>query len=225
MLSHSDMLLRVAAGAALGSVIGYERGVHQRPVGLRTHSIVAMAAATFMVVSSQFVYFQHYGRDDLVVVDTSRIAAAVVTGIGFLAGGTILRTGINVQGLTTAAGLWLVTAIGMCAGSGMYVESLAITGLGLVVLTFFRRLESKNVQRWRITVDLTADDADKTPVLDVLRELGAATATLDYQVHPSDGAKTVTVDARLAAGITANDLVDALQRRTPVKRVRVEHDP
>src|SRR6202161_1936150 len=121
MMSHGEMLLRIGVGAALGGVIGYERDLHRRPVGLRTHLIVAMAAATFMVVSSQFVYYQGYGKDDLVTVDTSRIAASVVSGIGFLAGGAILRSGPSVQGLTTAAGLWLVTAIGLCAGSGMFV--------------------------------------------------------------------------------------------------------
>jgi putative Mg2+ transporter-C (MgtC) family protein len=88
-------------------------------VGLRTHLIVAMAAASFMVISSQFVYWQHYRATDLVEIDPSRIAASVVSAVGFLAGGAILRTGATVQGLTTAAGLWLVTAIGMCAGSGI----------------------------------------------------------------------------------------------------------
>jgi putative Mg2+ transporter-C (MgtC) family protein len=101
------MITRIALGAVLGGVIGYERDRHRRPVGLRTHLIVAMTAATFMVISSQFVYLQRYGKDDLVEVDSSRIAASVVSGIGFLAGGAILRTGVTIQGLTTAAGLWL----------------------------------------------------------------------------------------------------------------------
>src|ERR1700691_5406129 len=127
MLSHGEMIARIVAGAACGGIIGYERDVHRRPVGLRTHVIVAMAAATFMVVSSQFVYFQGYGKNDLVAVDTSRIAPPVVSGIGFLAGGAILHSGATVQGLTTAAGLWLVTAIGLCAGSGMFVEGVGVT--------------------------------------------------------------------------------------------------
>src|SRR5271155_1476802 len=141
MMSHGEMLLRIGAGAVLGGGIGYERDRHRRPVGLRTHLIVAMAAATFMVISSQFVYWQHYGKDDFVEVDTSRIGASVVSGIGFLAGGSILRSGVTVQGITTAAGLWLVTAIGMCAGAGMYVEGVVVTAFGLVTLTVLRRFE------------------------------------------------------------------------------------
>jgi putative Mg2+ transporter-C (MgtC) family protein len=135
MISELAMVGRIVAGAALGGVIGYERDVHKRPVGLRTHLIVGMAAATYMVLSSEFVYFQHYGKEDLVEVDTSRIAASVVSGIGFLAAGAILRTGITVQGLTTAAGLWLVTAIGMCAGAGMYPVAVAVTVMGVLALT------------------------------------------------------------------------------------------
>src|SRR5580692_8608954 len=144
MISHGEMIARITVGAAFVGVIGYERDRHRRPVGLRTHLIVAMAAATFMVISSQFVYWQHYGKDDLVEVDTSRIAASVVSAVGFLAGGAILRTGVTVQGLTTAAGLWLVTAIGMSSGAGMFVESAVVTGLGIVALTVLRRFEDKD---------------------------------------------------------------------------------
>jgi uncharacterized membrane protein YhiD involved in acid resistance len=106
-----ELVLRIAVGTALGGVIGYERDIHGRPAGLRTHAVVALASATFMVVSTHMVYFQHYKAGDLVEVDGSRIAASVVSGIGFLAGGAILRNGATVQGLTTAAGLWLVAAI------------------------------------------------------------------------------------------------------------------
>jgi len=100
---NSEFLVRLIVGTLLGAVIGYERHVHGRPAGLRTHLLVALASTTFMLVSTHFVYFQHYAKEDLVAVDTSRIAASVVTGVGFLGGGAILRTGITVQGLTTAA--------------------------------------------------------------------------------------------------------------------------
>src|ERR1700685_1006931 len=100
----------------LGAVIGYERDIHGRPAGLRTHALVALASSTFMVVSTHMVYFQHYQHGDLVEVDSSRIAASVVSGIGFLAGGAILRTGFTIQGLTTAAGLWLGAAGGVGGG-------------------------------------------------------------------------------------------------------------
>ena len=92
-ITHVDMILRIAIGAALGGTIGLERDRHGRQAGLRTHLIVAMASATFMVVSAHFQFFQNYGNVPGLSTDPSRIAASVVTGIGFLAGGAILKTG------------------------------------------------------------------------------------------------------------------------------------
>ena len=99
MTGQTELLIRLLVGTVLASVIGYERHLHGRPAGLRTHFLVGLASTTFMLVSTHFVYFQHYAREDLVAVDTSRIAASVVTGVGFLGGGAILRTGLSVQGL------------------------------------------------------------------------------------------------------------------------------
>src|SRR5262245_10208295 len=126
--------------------------------GLRTHLLVALASSTFMVVSTHFVYFQHYHRDDLISVDTSRIAASVVAGTGFIAGGAILRTGLTVQGLTTGAGLWLVSSIGLAAGGGMYPEGVGATAIGLIALSVIRRLEFKeeSIARGRFTATTTA---------------------------------------------------------------------
>jgi len=160
-----ELVLRIVVGTVLGAVIGYERDIHGRPAGLRTHAVVALASATFMVVSTHMVYFQNYKAGDLVEVDASRIAASVVSGIGFLAGGAILRTGVSIQGLTTAAGLWLVAAIGLCAGGGMYLESVATTVVGLTVLTMLRRFEDKDDRvRRRLQLTLT-DGASNTEVL------------------------------------------------------------
>ena len=153
-----ELVLRILVGTALGGIIGYERDIHGRPAGLRTHALVALASATFMVVSTHLAYYQGYTTGDFTEVDGSRIAASVVSGIGFLAGGAILRTGLSIQGLTTAAGLWLVAAIGLCAGGGMYVESVAATIIGVAALTLLRRFEDKD-DRVRRRLPLTLTDA------------------------------------------------------------------
>jgi putative Mg2+ transporter-C (MgtC) family protein len=93
MLSHWEMIGRIALGALLGGVIGFERDIRRRQAGLRTHLIVAMASSSFMVVSAHFMYFQRDAPGNLVSVDSSRIAASVVAGVGLLGGGSILRTG------------------------------------------------------------------------------------------------------------------------------------
>jgi putative Mg2+ transporter-C (MgtC) family protein len=225
MIGHAEMIMRIGAGALLGGVIGYERDVHRRPVGLRTHLIVSMAAATFMVLSSQFVYWQHYGKDDLVGVDASRIASSVVSGIGFLAGGAILRTGVTVQGLTTAAALWLVTAIGMCAGAGMYVESAIVTGFGIIALTVFRRFEDKNVQRRRVAVSLGAGAGGVEPVLDSIRKLGATAVEVEYERHLDDDKRKIliVIDIHVSEKVPLPTVIAAIESVPGVRRVHVQH--
>ena len=227
MIPLGYLILRIAAGAALGAVIGYERDKHGHPVGLRTHLIVAMASATFMVISSQFVYWQHYGKDDLVEVDTERIAASIVSAVGFLAGGAILRTGVTVQGLTTAAGLWLVTAIGMCSGAGMFVESAAVTFMGIVALTLLRRFEDKDdhLLRRRVSVTLGEDAEDITVVVESLTKLGAKVSDVEYDKRLDDEKKRIvaTLDVQFADTIGIPQLIKAIEAAPGVRRVVVRH--
>ncbi|MDF2695747.1 MAG: Mg(2+) transport ATPase protein [Labilithrix sp.] len=224
MLAHSELLVRVATGAALGGVIGYERGRHGRPVGLRTHLIVALASATFMIVSSQFAYYQHFEHGDGIEVDASRIAASVVSAVGFLAGGAILRSGLSVQGLTTAAGLWLVTAIGLCAGAGMYLESSVVTTLGIVALTIFRRFEDKNdlVTKRRISIVLANEVDASTHVMKAITDLGAVVADVEYERRLDDKPRTaLTLDVSLPAAVTTAMLIATLETLPSVKRIQI----
>jgi putative Mg2+ transporter-C (MgtC) family protein len=221
---HLELLLRILIGAVLGGAIGYERDLHGRPAGLRTHAIVALASATFMVISTRFVYFQHYAPGDLVTVDPSRIAASVVTGIGFLGGGAILRNGITIRGLTTAAGLWLVAAIGMAAGSGMYVESVFVTALGLAALTLLRRFEDRGVQMARHRLSLTIDPARSSvaEVLDRLTKAGALVTQEDYEREVDAGRTRATCEVRLPASVDDQEIIRALERDEAVRYVKLE---
>jgi len=227
MIGSLELVGRIAVGAVLGGIIGYERDRHRRPVGLRTHLIVAMAAATFTVVSSQFVYWQHYGKDDLVEVDTERIAASVVSAVGFLAAGAILRTGVTVQGLTTAAGLWLVTAIGMCAGAGMFVESAAVTLMGIVALTVLRRFEDKDdhLMRRRVSVVLGEDGQDIAAVVESLKKLGAKVSDVEYEKRMDDDKKRIvaTLDVQFVDTIGVPQLIEAIETVRGVRRIVVQH--
>jgi putative Mg2+ transporter-C (MgtC) family protein len=145
-----DVLVRLAVAGALTGAIGLERELRDRAAGLRTHMLVGVGAALFTIVSA-------YGWGDFgfsnragVVFDPTRIAAQVVTGIGFLGAGAIIRQGFTVRGLTTAASLWIVAAIGMAAGAGFYSAALIATGIVLVGLGPFRWLEGgTTVRRFR----------------------------------------------------------------------------
>ena len=225
MITDLEMVTRIAVGAVLGGVIGYERDRHRRPVGLRTHLLVAMAAATFMVISTPMIQYQHYGKDDLVEVDASRIAASVVSGIGFLAGGAILRTGLTVQGLTTAAGLWLVTAIGMSAGSGMYLVSVVVTGMGIIALTVLRRFEDKDDRQLhrRMVVVLGNDSEAMDSILAALKELGAHATDVEYdrRLDELKQGTRLTFDVKYPDSVTVPKLVSAVEAVKGVTRILV----
>lgn len=223
MGQQTDLLIRLAIGTMLGAIIGYERHVHGRPAGLRTHLLVGLASTTFMVVSTHFVYFQHYVKEDLVAVDTSRIAASVVTGVGFLGGGAILRTGGNVSGLTTAAGLWLVAAIGLSAGAGMYSISIAATLFGVIALTVLRRVEHKedNVFRRRVTLVLNDSALPLDTISALLSQKGITVAPADYEKQIDERGIQVAFQVRVPRS-ASDDLVTVLESQPGVKRVRIE---
>ena len=227
MVPQLELLARLLVGTLLAAVIGYERHVHGRPAGLRPHLLVGLASTTFMLVSTQFVYFQHYTKDDLISVDPSRIAASVVTGVGFLGGGAILRTGLNVQGLTTAAGLWLVAAIGLSAGAGMYAICVASTVLGVVALTVLRRFEHKEDIGLGRKVTLVLDEtAPPLPASHHCRsgqprdQRGADRV----RAAPRRGGVQVTLQARISP-TTSEDLLAVLEAQPGVRRVRIEPLP
>jgi putative Mg2+ transporter-C (MgtC) family protein len=223
-ISHPDMILRIAVGAALGGTIGLERHRHGRQAGLRTHLIVAMASATFMVVSAHFYYFQNYGSTPGIAVDPSRIAASVVSGIGFLAGGAILKTGLTVQGLTTAAGLWLVASIGLCAGAGMYPEALAATLMGLAALTLFRAFEAKKdgLVRRKVTLHLDQDREGVPELLQCLGRAGALVSGFEFDKPAHEhGHVNVGIVVDVPEDLGAAGLVSLLESQPGVLGIQV----
>ena len=157
-----DIALRLGMAAVLTGLVGLEREWRERAAGLRTHMLVGVGSALFTLVSA-------YAWSDF-VFDPTRIAAQIVTGIGFLGAGAIIRQGLSVRGLTTAAGLWVVAAIGMAVGAGYYSAALIATGIVLVGLGPFRWLEGGTaLTRFRragrsLEVDLTAEHSISEPL-------------------------------------------------------------
>lgn len=221
---YAELVIRIVLGCILGGVIGYERDLHGRPAGLRTHAIVGLASATFMVVSIAFAWFQPYTAGGIMEVDTSRIAASVVSGIGFLAGGAILRTGLNVQGLTTAAGLWLVAAIGLAAGGGMYLVALSSTGIGVVVLTVLRRFEDKTDHLVHRRLHLVVDNPQTslTAVRGALLALNIGFHEEDYEHDLSTNACRFRALLSLPRSATADTIIGRLEPMPDVRSIRLE---
>ena len=138
-----DLLVRLLLAVVLGGAIGWEREASSKPAGLRTNILICVGAALFTDLSIRFSGFAIEGA----VRDPARIAAQIVTGIGFLGAGTIIQARGTVTGLTTAATLWVVAGIGMSVGSGSYVEAVGATLLVLVVLVLLAPMENAIAHR------------------------------------------------------------------------------
>jgi putative Mg2+ transporter-C (MgtC) family protein len=172
-LGWDGALLRLAVAALLGGVIGLERELDEKAAGLRTHMLVSVGSALFTLVSAYgFREFLTHGK--VVSFDPSRIAAQIVTGIGFLGAGVIFRQGFTVRGLTTAASLWLVAAVGLAAGAGYWQGAVIATAVGVVSLRPLERVKERIVPQRaarRLFVEL-ADGATSGAVLEAIERHG-----------------------------------------------------
>jgi len=146
MISDTQVVLRLVLALILTGVIGLERQLHRRTAGLRTHILVGLGSCLIML-TSLYVFDIYISK---VALDPSRIAAGVITGIGFLGAGAIIREPEGVKGLTTAASLWVVAGIGLAVGCGFYLASIVTTILAFLALFFLRRVEDIILSRLEI---------------------------------------------------------------------------
>jgi putative Mg2+ transporter-C (MgtC) family protein len=138
------LIVRLLFAAVLGGMIGFEREYHGREAGFRTHLLVAVGACLMMIISENFAI--KYGGElssGPIRVDPSRVAAQIVTGIGFLGAGAIIKEGAYIRGLTTAAGLWVAAGLGMAVGSGLYFAAAATGILSLVALLLLKKVDAR----------------------------------------------------------------------------------
>lgn len=173
-LAWSEVSLRLVLAAVFGAAIGMERERKEWAAGMRTHMMVCVGSALMMLVSS-FGFADTYGVKD-VMLDPSRVAAQIISGIGFIGAGTILFLKPNkVLGLTTASGLWTVAGIGMATGGGMYFAAVATTILSIIILWGMQPLQKKFSPKFQnkvLTVTAKAD-ADPKKLIDRLMEVKA----------------------------------------------------
>jgi putative Mg2+ transporter-C (MgtC) family protein len=191
-----EVLLRLFVAAALGGAIGVERELRERQAGLRTHLLVCVGSALFTLVSA-------YGFTDFGArVDPTRIAAQIVTGIGFLGAGAIIRQGLSVRGLTTAATLWLVAAIGMAAGAGYWEGALIATFGAILTLGPLRVIAYRVLVRFRPALDRLLVEipagGSPAPIIDAIERQGGRVVSLD--VAQEGDRRSIAVDVELRVG-------------------------
>ena len=138
-----DVSMRLALALVIGGVIGLERSYHGRPAGFRTHALVCVASSLLMLVTAFESLWFASSRLERVVVDPTRMAQGIMTGIGFLGAGVIMKDGLSVRGLTTAASIWITAAIGILIGIGFYFPALLATLFTLGTLSMFRWIEAR----------------------------------------------------------------------------------
>jgi len=163
-----SVLVKLLLAAVAGGVIGFEREMHGRPAGLRTHLLVTVGSCLMMIISEAFhLKYGGLGADSAVRLDPSRTAAQIIAGIGFLGAGVILKEGINVRGLTTAASLWVVAGLGMAFGMGLFGPGTISTLLAFFSLFFLKKLEPViKKDRYLFLTVVTSSDSDIYPQLE-----------------------------------------------------------
>jgi putative Mg2+ transporter-C (MgtC) family protein len=215
-----EFALRLVVAAVLGGIVGIERERLERPAGFKTHVLVSLGSALFMLVSYYVADLYRVGGE--VRFDPARIGAQVVTGIGFLGAGTIIRQGSLVKGLTTAASLWMISAVGLAVGAGFYWA--AIAGVIIVRLLFWIKLESFMRIHHHVGLIVVYESPVQLPAITgVLVDAGIQTTDIEA-VTDAGGKSTLTARiVRPASGLDEGTLVAAIEKIEGVEDVRVEH--
>ncbi len=218
LLINSDvaiMTVRLILAAILGGIVGIEREYNKHPAGFRTHLLVCVGACLVMILAMfGFQQFMEENRE-FVNFDPSRLAAYVVSGIGFLGAGTIMVQGYTVRGLTTAASIWVVAGIGLAIGIGMYYAGIFTTGIVILSLVFLNKVEDSFLRRKKedeaIVIHATPQDATLFSIIEIFEEnkvkvkkimverdrTSDITDLLRYQIrviYPNKNVKLIVID-------------------------------
>ena len=209
-LQSLSMMGRVALAAVLAGVIGYEREHVQRNAGMRTHILVAIGAALVMC-SGEFLMSQFPNSN----IDPARIGAQVVSGIGFLCAGTIIKEGISVRGLTTASSLWCVSCVGLAAGCGNYILAVATTILILIVLRVLRTMahsRRKKANRLVLQIVLSMEGQTIVKLQEDLERMGCVIDEFSFAIDTQNLKRHVYAHLTLPDRDNLAPLMEGLSR-------------
>jgi putative Mg2+ transporter-C (MgtC) family protein len=221
MISPTDILIRLFLGALFGGLIGYERQEHGRPAGFRTHLLVCTASVLLMIVSE---YYQYLGtmNPSYVRVDPGRIAAGAITGVGFLGAGAILKIGVTVQGLTTAACIWIVSAIGLSVGSGLYFAGTVAFGITIFSLLMLRAVERRMSSLIFRTLTVAAEeDVGMEVISSMLKKHTATVHNIDYDKDLVKGETTYRITISLSQLVPLKGIMEEFASIKGVKHVSI----
>ena len=210
-ISETEILIRLGLAALLGMMVGYERERQNQPAGLRTHVILAVVSCLAMTVSIDLAiqFYPHAPNGD-----PARLAAQVISGIGFLGAGAILRYGTNVKGLTTATSLWAIAIVGLAVGAGHYFSAVGTTLAMLIVLTILNIIEKRYIRAYQvITVVVTAREnpALVETLLEVFKKLKKKVLNIGFEADPIKKSLTVNLVVKTLEDDPMIDIREAIE--------------
>jgi len=217
-----EIILKLLLGTLLGGIIGFERQTHGRAAGFRTQLLVCVACVLLMIISEGY-YAKSAITSEFTRIDPTRIAAGAMTGVGFLGAGVILKTGLSIQGLTTAACIWIVSAIGLAIGSGQY-----LAGIAGFVITFFslwglRILETRMPRlTYRYVTIVTDWEGDEHTVTAPFGRKGSEIVKMDYKIDPIEKEKTFIFTVATKDAGSVGEVVGEVTRLNGVRRLEVK---
>ena len=221
---YYEITLRLVSAMAVGGLIGLERTYHGRPAGFRTHALVCLSTCLLMLVT---VYESRGSRRIIqgsITLDPTRMAQGIMTGIGFLGAGAIMKEGLTVRGLTTAASIWITAAIGILVGIGFYFPAVLATVLTLGTLSLFRWIEGKIPSQFyahfvvRFAREATLPE---TELRRLVAEHGFTIANLNYRLNSEEGFFEYRMVIRTDRADNARTLTETLSRLDSVKEFRI----
>jgi putative Mg2+ transporter-C (MgtC) family protein len=217
MISEKDMVIRLVVALLLGGVIGYERERDAQAAGLRTHMILTLGACLAMILSINVSALRNS--------DPTRLAAQVISGIGFLGAGAILRFGFNIKGLTTAASLWTMAVVGLAIGYGYFLAGIVTTGLMMLILTVINMIENRfirNSSMHSIVVDIKDTNNTLRLVRKALAEGADQIKTFGVQRSIKNDHLRLESIARIPRGEKLEKLVETISHIEGVRSIKIE---
>ena len=222
MLTPNEIIMRLLLGTLLGGIIGFERQTHGRPAGFRTQLLVCVACVLLMIISENY-YAHGQLTEGYVRFDPTRIAAGAMTGIGFLGAGVILKTGLSVQGLTTAACIWIVAAIGLAVGVGQYLAAIAGSVITFISLWMLRILETRIPRlTYRYITLVTDDSGDEDTIKNLFEEHGFRVSKMDYEMVIPERQKSFIFTISSKDRVPIKQLIDKVSGFGYVKKISVK---
>jgi len=212
----SDILIPCFLALVFGGIIGLQREKAERPAGLRTHTLVCLGSTVFTIIS-------YLGFSSLEGVDPSRVAAGVITGIGFIGAGVIFRQGPLIKGVTTAASIWIVASIGISLGTKLYYLAALATILGFLTLSILKYIEDRVIKLPNYVVRITVLEKCKeiNTILSLLGEMSAIIKSKKYELDDENNYRIFTINLFSKDSEFSNLVIKKLSKFKEIKKITI----